>query len=415
VSSRGAPSLTICGSGNGAHALAVVASQYLEGEIDWLVGSEGKARLLRNGIAKSGLRSTGIVTAEADRVRRISADPAEVIPSADIVLIVVPAYGHAAVLRRIDPYLSPKTILGCLPARAGFEFDAAQLSTWQTEIVGLQSLPWSTRVTKPGQLVHIGAVKQQVLLAALPPRRAVSIAHQLTSVLGTRVLPCRSFLGLTLGNPGQIIHPGLMYGHFHSWHGQEYDERTIPLLYAQASDETGTFVERMSREVIAVARKIEAESGGMLNLKHAAVPIHDWLRRAYGHVTADTRTVATCFRTGPIQARKAPMRDTRPGKFVPDFDYRYLSEDVPFGLVATRALADVVKIDTPAIDEVLGWAQSMLRKTYLVGNELSGPDLEHLPIPQNHGISTLPELIDWYVEHGGDHAAAPSPLASVSV
>ena len=47
------------------------------------------------------------------------------------------------------------------------------------------------------------------------------------------------------------------------------------------------------------------------------------------------------------------MRESRPGKFVPNFGYRYLSEDVPFGLVTTRALAEIVDVETPAIEEVI--------------------------------------------------------------
>src|SRR5436190_16916447 len=38
--SRRRPVLAICGSGNAGHALAVVASQNFDGDIDWLVGSE---------------------------------------------------------------------------------------------------------------------------------------------------------------------------------------------------------------------------------------------------------------------------------------------------------------------------------------------------------------------------------------
>src|SRR5256885_14129839 len=96
--------LTICGSGNAGHALAVVASQNFDGDIDWLVGSEEKADLLRRRTSANRLHSTGAVTASAHRLRTISADPAQVIPNADLLMIVVPAFGHAAVLRRIRPY-----------------------------------------------------------------------------------------------------------------------------------------------------------------------------------------------------------------------------------------------------------------------------------------------------------------------
>ena len=46
--------LAICGGGNGGHALAVVASQNFDGDIDWLVGSEEKADLLRRGCQLMG-------------------------------------------------------------------------------------------------------------------------------------------------------------------------------------------------------------------------------------------------------------------------------------------------------------------------------------------------------------------------
>jgi hypothetical protein len=90
------------------------------------------------------------------------------------------------------------------------------------------------------------------------------------------------------------------------------------------------------------------------------------------------------------------MTEVRPGIFVPNFGYRYLSEDVPFGLVITRALAEIANVETPTIDEVISWAQSAMQKVYLVGGSLEGTDARDLPIPQHHGVSTLRHLIDWY-------------------
>jgi hypothetical protein len=403
-------SITICGTGNGAHALAVVASQNAECDIDWLAGSEEKARLLRRGVSKAGLRSTGAIVARADRIRSISADPAEVIPGADMVLIIVPAFAHAAVLRRIAPHLSDTAVLGCVPTRGGFEFEATRICDSQAgkqpTIFGLQTLPWSTRVTTVGELVHVGVVKREVLLGALPASRAASIARQLGRILGTRVVQTESFVAMTLGNPGQFIHPGLMHGHFRSWRGEECGEDAIPLLFAHATEEMGELVERLSRDASAVADEIEHRSGGALNLRDAVPPIHDWLRRVYGHETADPRTVASCFRTGPIRSRKAPMVESRPGKFVPNFGNRYLTEDVPFGLVATRALAEIADVETPAIDEVITWAQTLLHRTYLADDRLRGADLRQLPIPQNSGVSTLSDLVDWYGERGDAFAVA---------
>jgi hypothetical protein len=354
-------------------------------------------------VADAELHSTGAISASAHRLRTISADPAEVIPKAEMVMIVVPAFAHARVLERISPYLSQETTIGCMPTRGGFDFEASALapsySGKRPEIFGLQTLPWSTRVRTFGKVVNIGAVKTEVVLAALPATHAASIATRVSTILGTRVIATESFLSLTLGNPGQFIHSGLMYGHFRTWHGEEYEEGSIPMLYAEATDEMGDIVERLSTEAIAVAREVQGRSHGALRLHSTVLPIHQWLQRAYGDVTEDTSTVGACFRTGPIRARKAPMIEVRPGRLVPDFGYRYLTEDVPFGLVATKAIAQIAEVPTPTMDEVITWAQGVLEKVYLVDGRLEGPDVGNLPLPQNYGISTLPELINWYGEN----------------
>jgi hypothetical protein len=163
----------------------------------------------------------------------------------------------------------------------------------------------------------------------------------------------------------------------------------------------GEVVERLSREASVVARTLRVRTNGALRLDHVQ-SVHDWLRSSYGDVTADSSTVATCFRTGPIQARRAPMVEAAPGEFTPNFQYRYLTEDVPYGLVITRALADIASVETPTINEVISWAQRVMNKVYLVDERLEGPDLADLPTPQNHGIFSLDDLVAWY----GDEAAA---------
>ena len=411
ASPRRRPTVTICGGGNGGHALAVVASQHFDGHIDWLVGSEAKADLLRRGVSTDGLHSTGAIRASAHRLRTISSDPREVIPHADMVLIVVPAFVHAMVIRRIAPYVSDRAVIGCFPTRGGFEFEAAQLvpsdGRGRRSVFGLQTLPWSTRVVVPGSVVNIGAVKAEVVLAALPAADGAGIAAELSEILGTRMVATEGFLSLTLGNTGQVIHPGLMYGHLRSWRGEEYDRGHVPLFYADATDDMGRVVERLSSEAVEVARAIGLQSDGALDLR-AVMPVHEWLKLSYSHVTDDVSTVATCFRTGPIQAREVPMVEVRPDRFVPNFGYRYMTEDVPFGLAITRALAELANVDTPTIDEVIRWAESVMHRTYLIDGELNGADARDLPTPQHHGIASVDDLVEWYGAVTSTRSRAPA-------
>ncbi len=393
--------LAVCGGGNAGHALVVAASQHIAGEIHWLAGSAEKADVLRRGVfSQTGLQSSGAIIGTAHRVRAISADPADVIPRADLVIIAVPAFAHAAVLRQIAPHLKPTATIGALPTRGGFEFDATALldglePKGKRVIFGLQTLPWSTRVQQPGTHVNFGAIKAGVLMASMPSRHAAGIAQLLADILGTHIVPTQNFLNMTLGNPGQIIHPGLMYGLFRQWSGAHYAQDEVPYFYRDASDDTGAFIEQLSADIGAVAAKVESASGGALNMS-GVLTIHDWLKLSYPAQTADLSTVARCFRTGPLQARKAPMTEVTNGVFTPNFAYRYLSEDVPYGLVVTKAIAQIADIGTPALDTVLRWAQRKLQERYVVGGKLNAKTTAALPIPQNAGVTTLDSLIDWY-------------------
>jgi hypothetical protein len=85
---------------------------------------------------------------------------------------------------------------------------------------------------------------------------------------------------------------------------------------------------------------------------------------------------------------------------VPDFHNRYLTEDVPCGLVVTRAIAQLTATPTPVIDEVLTVTSEWMGKEYLVNRTLAGKDLGETPIPQNYGIRDLDALINRVAEYG---------------
>jgi hypothetical protein len=408
LDARGPSRIAVCGSGNAGHALVVALSQEFQGPIGWLTGSEERAALLRRNLEFEGLQSTGVVKADAKRLSAVSCDPAAVVLDADLVLISVPAFAHRTVLERIRSYLKSTALVGCLPSRGGFEFEASDVlpsdGPPRRAFFGLQTFPWSARVKTPGRRVHFGAAKSDVVLASSGGDE-IRIAAALTRLLGVQIVPTAGFLALTLGNPGQFIHPGLMYGHFRSWDGTPYGADEIPHFYADATDDMGDVVEQLSQEAIAVARAFEAGSDFTLDAS-GVTGVHDWLRSAYAHVTDDMTTVGSCFRTGPIQARLAPMQEVATGRFVPNFAYRYLSEDVPFGLVITKALGSIAGVPTPCIDEVIGWAQTVTHREYLRRGALTGADVPDLPIPQNYGFRTATTLMDWYRRLAADRSHA---------
>jgi hypothetical protein len=70
----------------------------------------------------------------------------------------------------------------------------------------------------------------------------------------------------------------------------------------------------------------------------------------------------------------APMKKTSSG-YIPDFSNRYFLEDFPFGLLIIKSIGEILNIQTPNIDEILKWGQTVIGKEYLTEKGLKGKDL----------------------------------------
>merc|ERR1719356_1916506 len=90
-----------------------------------------------------------------------------------------------------------------------------------------------------------------------------------------------------------------------------------------------------------------------------------------------------------------PMKEVE-GGFVPDFNFRYLSEDVPTGLIFSKGVADLLDVKTPTITDVLRWCQKVLGKEFLLPDgRVGGKDIGETRAPQTFGIETRRDLIQF--------------------
>jgi hypothetical protein len=392
--------VTICGGGNAAHALASLIAARTDWAVNVYAPYGDETHRWRQGIAARG----GIAAVTSDgtvlgRPARISANPAEVVPGSRLVLLALPAFAHEITLRGIAAHLGEGAWVGAFPARGGFDWCVAhvlassgvgkqRIKGSSIAVFGLQTLPWACRLTAYGQEVEILGTKATVDLAARPAELASDIVALLSAPLGLRLEPVASFLGLTLANTGQLIHPGIMYGLFHDWDGRPYDE--APFFYQSVDAEIAGVLQRLSDEVQDVRAELE-RSYPELDLS-AVRPLDEWARRAYAADIADPSTLATCFATNrSYAALRAPMHSTDAG-FAPDFKARYLAEDVPFGLAVTRGIAELADVSTPMMDRVIAWAQKRLDQEYLSGGKLQGRDVLETRAPQRYGFQELDQI-----------------------
>lgn len=385
--------ITICGGGNAAHTATGQFSARQEHQVHVYLPFSDEAEKWNAGISAQG----GIkVNRQGDSIlgspEKVSSDPAEVIPGSQVVLLALPAFAHESILKEIAIYLEEGTLVGALAARGCFDLCAMDVLGSKSDSItlfGLQTLPWACRIKEYGQEVDILGTKARVEFATCPPDQAGELASFLNGQLDIHLEPMESFLSLTLAGTGQLIHPGVMYGLFCDWDGHTFEE--APLFYQGINAEIADILQRLSDEV-QILRSVLAERYPSIDLK-AVRPLDEWLCLSYADDIEDTSSLQTYFVTNRSYAGlRVPVAPVN-GGLIPDFQARYLSEDVPFALVATKGIAELAGVATPTIDEVISWSQDRLDKEYLVSGKLKGQDLITTRSPQRYGFQDLDRMI----------------------
>lgn len=391
--------ITVCGAGNAAHTLIPLLAADGHHAVTVFAPLADEAarwqRLLDDGGTVTLRFADGQqVVGQPDQV---TADAGAAAAGADLVLLALPAFAHEAILRSMAPHLPSTSAVGALPARGGFDWLArAVLPTHQGPIFGLQTLPWACRIRQWGREVEVLGIKHEVDLAVTPGVLMQEVARELEVLLGVTLRVISGFLALTLANTGQLIHPGIMYGLFHAWNGQPIGEDQVPLFYGGTDRYTSGVLQGLSDDVQTVRASLQ---GLVPHVDLSSVePLDAWLRRSYGGQIEDASTLQSSLNTNTaytgLRAPVRPIEKSGQGMVEPWFTHRYLSEDVPFGLLVTRGIAELAGVDMPVVDQVLAWAQQKLGKAYLVAGRVAGRDVTESRAPQRFGMRTLEALLE---------------------
>lgn len=392
--------ILVCGSGNTAHVLAGLLSADPAFEVRLFTQNAGKAARWREAVAEGdlvviqGINGHAREAARAGRVL-VSADPA-IARGCDLIFTAVTAFVLGDYLERLAPHIADGAVLVGFPGQGGFEYEVSQhLAGRPIVVMNFDSAPWACRVLRFGRLVQICGAKTYLTGALRGDRTCARIKDPfelIRRIVGsqTRVVESPSLLAITLMSVNAYSHPPIMYGAWKDWDGRPLAEP--PVFYQGISCETAGLMTRMSDEVLAVRDRI-VERFPREDLT-AVIPMLTWDRLAYGSEIADPSTQFTALRTNhAYQTMTHPMTRDAAGGWVPDFQSRFLSEDVPCGLVPIRGVAELAEVETPCIDEVLRWSQAKLNRTYLDGARFTGSDLGATTCPQRYGLDSLASIL----------------------
>jgi hypothetical protein len=333
------------------------------------------------------------------RVAKVSDKAQDVIPEADFIIMTTPSHARRTMTELIIPHVDRKrpVFFGVMPGMGGFDWIARQICKKHnvTNVVlwAIKDVPFMSAWCTPGvSVTNLGPKTNLYLAMASGPPSAQAVCGRILEALtGIPVVQMTSYMAITLtpGNP--IMHPSIMYGMFgpHSqWDGKPLPEK--PLFYEAVSELSSYFLSRCDAEVQAIKNAITAATGVDLT---AVWPLRENLKKVYGPIVADNRTLMLAMRTNrAYETIRTPLKQV-PGGFTVDVDHRFFLEDVPFGLVILRDLADLVEVKTPYIDEILVWCQGLMGKEYLVNGKLQGRHMNETGAATQYGAKSIYDCV----------------------
>lgn len=394
--------LLICGSGNGAHALAAIASSQSNTEARILTLTKERAECWSESISKEDFTVTIFKDGEKSEELKtkpamITNDPGQAVPGCDVIAFVLAAFAHEQYLHAIKPYLKPEMTLVGFPGQAGFDFQVNDILgdlASQITLVNYESLPWVARISEFGKSCDVLGTKS-ALMGAFKVGSSEPFLHPenvVQKLIGNkpRVLTKGHLLAVSLMSFNAILHTSILYGKWVDWDGQPLSER--PFFYEALSEETAELLSSMSDEVRLIADAIAAQ-GPQYDMSKV-VHLHYYYCDSYKDDVDDMTSLYTAIRSNAAyKGLVHPMKQTGDGKWLPDFvGHRYFTEDIPYGLVVIRGIADIMDVPTPNIDKVLLWAQGLMGKEYLVDGEIKGLDVKNSRAPQRYGIKSLEDM-----------------------
>lgn len=323
VGGNGRPRFAVVGAGNGG--LAMAAHLGLKGFAVNLYNRT--AQRIEHVRARGGIELAGEVEGFGS-VGVATADIAEALDGVDVVMVVVPASGHADVARVCAPNLRDGQVVVLNPGRTGgaLEFEKVVREAGNRAdvvIAEAQTFIYASRSLGPAQ-ARIFGVKNVVPLAALPAGATPRVLH-LVNRAYPQFVAAPNVLKTSLDNMGAIFHPGLTLlncARIESTQGEfeYYREGVTPTV--------ASILEVMDAERVRVA--------GALGVR--ALSALEWLEAAYS-ATGESLLEAMRSNEG-YKGIKAP----------PSLRHRYIFEDVPASLVPISSIGKMLGVPTPTLD-----------------------------------------------------------------
>jgi opine dehydrogenase len=303
--------IAVLGAGNAGHAIAAdLTLAGLRVSLYELPEFEHNLVPVRK---RGGIEITGVVRQGFARLRRVTTDITEAIEDVDYVLVATQGLAHERLARLCAPHVREGQTFVLLPGSGGALVFGNTLFSKGAVAAETVTLPYACRVVEPAHVhVHAGPGAREVL-GAFPASHTDGVIKALLP-LYPMLVPAANVLEVALYNPNILLHP---IGTLFNIGRIEYSEGEFWMYKEGFTPSVWRVVDALDQEKMALLRA--------LGLRPVSYKEHYWWR-----YETPWSGFAAASSKGPLDART-----------------RYITEDVPMGMVLWASLGDLLGVATP--------------------------------------------------------------------
>ncbi|HEY3314926.1 MAG TPA: NAD/NADP octopine/nopaline dehydrogenase family protein, partial [Bacillota bacterium] len=277
------------------------------------------------------------------RLNKVTSDPEAAVKGADVVFVVIPAFGQRRMAELLGDYLTKDQVVVLEPGNFGgsLEFAQVMLAKGKTELpilVEFQCMSYTGWKDSP-TTVWTSGFKKGNWAAAFPANRnkeAMAILHQIYPDL----IEAQNVFETGMSNVNTVFHAPMMLCNV-GW--LEHTGGDFMLYWDGDSKSVGHIVQAVDDERMSVGR-----AAGM-NLE----PCLDIINRWYGYMGCKGKTLWEAMTTNPAYALdKCPST----------VNHRFFTEDIPYGMIPLRDLGKLAGVPTPNTAAVATLVSTLLQR-----------------------------------------------------
>jgi len=349
--------IAVLGGGNGALTMAadLVLAGYrvrLYQAPDYATHPDFEPVLRARSVVLEGIGRTGVAQLEV-----VSTDLGDVLEGVDWVNVVVPANAHQVFFEALIPYLRDGQTVVIWPGN----FGSLRLLKMMQErglrrdllLAETNTLPYGTRRSGPGR-VRLLLAAPRVLISALPGALTPRVVETVNPVFPC-IVPHDNVIATALSNPNPIIHPP---GSLLNVGRIEYSKGEFWMYREGITHSVAKVIRRLYSEAEAVALALDST-------------IERYEERDFW-TTASVMGVAfqAPFDTLGVIASIAGPHSVHD---------RYITEDLPYGLVPMVELGKKLGVPTPVAEGLVHIGSVVCGEDYSrTGNTLEKLGLAHM-------------------------------------